>query len=75
MLVIRKHGKLFIVEWEGMDIEFTELPKALTFIETIFKFTAMEIGMEELVQKAAAYDAMMERQSKASSDLEYNRKY
>lgn len=67
MLTIRKHGSLFIVEWEGMDIEFSELSKALIFIETIFKFAAMEVSYSELVEKAVAYDEIMRKENRIVS--------
>lgn len=64
MITIKKNGNTFIVEWEGMDIEFNELRKALIFVETVFKFIAMDVKFEEILAKANSFDEIMERNKK-----------
>ena len=63
MITIKKEKQKFIVYWEDMGIEFTELPKALEFVETIFKFCRMEVEYEEMAKKAEAYDKIMAREN------------
>lgn len=72
MVTIKKDQRRFIVEWEGMDIEFDTLPRALVFVETIFKFVQTEIDFPKILEKAKAYDEIMARQNKTMGcDVNY----